>query len=778
MIPKGIHMKKAAVIMVVSTFLAGLPSSATAYNGKYLNGKAVSVHFHDGGVNLCESSGNPWRGSIVVYTIQNSKVTGADTVYKKEQGYAHYAAFNLAGTKIAFYRFGQAPSTSGSCIAVNGGKSYISVMNSDGTGLTDLCELPALPSRAEIFPLDWPAGDWIYYTRPHDAAHTYNGDNGSTVIWRVNYLTKTNERVCNLTDNGTGAEEMCNSIRRFTLSVDARHTAIMYVAGGKGGCTADVINNHENNVHTFPPPGCAILSSCVGYCSGCNISISPSGKIVGSYMGGAHDWLVLGSVNYANGTSCQGIGNDDTSAGLKIDGFWINKLTNPNCPTCILSSQLNLTTLTGEFVGRGAELIRWSANSDKWVMQKIGNGWDGHAGDNDNGSNQVVCNFIDSVAINISKNPPPPPFPYPSGYVFQNNDAGDLWVSDPANNPGGDRYEDLQGRWHSIDGAIVVSHISVTPVQIRVVAEKDSTASRILAASNSGAGTLNAIAATIKYGPGATDWLSATASGSGNSQQIMLQFKTASLAENTYHATLIVSASGTADSALVPVDLLVMSARNPDNASNATQGLGYKYYQGKWFPAPNFDTVAVVKTGTCANFKPFPIAAGVTSGFGLRYLGYIDIPAQGMYTFTISADGAARLSVGNMLMGACTWVGPASGSIPLKAGKHVMVMDFIPGEYGMDLSASWECAKAGIAKQTIPANRLYYVSGMSRISLRPTPLSKPVTTMLLYTLQGKRIGTLINGTKSGISGHLAGQPMLAVPEKAGDGTGKVMVIVR
>jgi hypothetical protein len=772
------HMKKATVLLAVSGLLAGLLSSATAYNGKMLTGKAVSVHFHcSDNFSLCESQASPWRGSIVVYTIQNSTVTRADTVYRKELGYAHYAAFNLSGTKIAFYRFGQAPSAGGGCVSVNGGKSYISLINPDGTGLTDLCELPALPSRAEIFPLDWPGGDWIYYTRPHDAAHTYSGDNGSTVIWRVNFLTKANELVCNLTDNGTGIEEMCNSIRRFTLSVDGKHTAIMYVAGGKGGCTADVINNHENNVHLFPPSNCAVKGTCVGYCDGCNISISPSGKIVGSYFAGAHEELMLGSVDYTRGTSCQGIGNDDPSAGLKIDGVWINYNRSLDCPTCIMSSQCNLTKWSGEFIGRGAELIRWSANSDKWVMQKIGNGQDGHAGDNDNGSNQLLCNLVDSVAINISKNPPPP-VPYPAGYVFQNNDAGDLWISDPANNPGGDRYEDLQGRWHSVDGTIVVSHIAVTPVQIYFVAEKDSTVSKTLAVSNSGAGTLNAIATTIKYGLGGADWLSATTSGSGNSQQIALQFKTSSLPENTYHATLIVSSPGTADSALIPVDILVMSARNPDNPSNAVQGLAYKYYQGRWFPAPNFDTVTAAKTGACANFKPFPIAAGVTSGFGLRYFGFIDIPAQGMYTFTISADGAARLSVGGLLMGECTWVSPASGSIPLKAGKQIMVVDFIPGEYGMDLSVSWECAKAGIARQAIPANRLYYVSGMSRIASRPNPLSKPAATMLLYTLQGKRIGTLANGTKSGMSGHTAGQLMLAAPEKPGDRTGKAMVIVR
>jgi len=458
-----VQLKKAMVLTVIAALLAGLLSSTSAYNGKLLNGRAVSVHFRTGGTGSCVT-GSPWRGSVVLYTIANSKVARADTIHSSTQGFAHYAAFNLAGTKIAFYRFGQAPATTGSgCVSVNGGKSFISMINPDGSGLTDLCELPASPANTEIFPLDWPAGDWIYYTRPHDAAHSYNGNNGSTVIWRVNAITKANEKVCNFTDNGTGVEEICNSIRRFTLSLDGKHMALMYVASGKGGCTADVINNHVNNIHPFPPPNCAIVSSCIGYRDGCNISISPSGKIVANYFAGWHDDMQLGTVNYAN-TKCISIENDDPSVGLPVSSddcghVWINPNTNTGCPMCIESSKGNLTKWSGEYIGQGAELIRWSANSDKWVMQKIGNYKDGHAGYNNQSSNQVVVNFVDSVAINISKNPVPPhnlpddPEFAPFGTVFYNNDAGDLWVDDPVNNADKNKYEDLKGAWNLVPGA-------------------------------------------------------------------------------------------------------------------------------------------------------------------------------------------------------------------------------------------------------------------------------------------------------------------------------------
>ena len=66
-----------------------------------------------------------------------------------------------------------------------------------------------------------------------------------------------------------------------------------------------------------------------------------------------------------------------------------------------------------------------------------------HADQIAQGSNQVVCNWVDKVAINISNNP---------SSTRLNNCPGDLWVSDPANNAGGNKYEDETGAWHTVPG--------------------------------------------------------------------------------------------------------------------------------------------------------------------------------------------------------------------------------------------------------------------------------------------------------------------------------------
>ena len=108
----------------------------------------------------------------------------------------------------------------------------------------------------------------------------------------------------------------------------------------------------------------------------------------------------------------------------------------------------DLESWSGHSIGIGAEHIRWAVNSDKWVMQGIG--WYGHADEIAQGSNQVVCNWVDKVAINISNNPKT------SNAIRLNNCPGDLWVSDPTNNAGGNKYEDEAGAWHSVPGTAVL----------------------------------------------------------------------------------------------------------------------------------------------------------------------------------------------------------------------------------------------------------------------------------------------------------------------------------
>jgi hypothetical protein len=237
----------------------------------------------------------------------------------------------------------------------------------------------------------------------------------------VNAVTKVNEKVCNFSSNGQ--ENICTYFRRFSLSLDAARVAAQMM--GKYLCTVtpDV---GGNAVWSFPPAGCSFANGRLNYADGCNISISPSGGYMGSYLGGQHADIFINTVDGKNGTG---------SSVAKVN----------------IHTQLE--SWAGQTIGNGAELIRWAVNSDKWVMQEIGFNPDGHAGTLCEGSNQVVCNWTDQVAINISKNRN---VAIGADTMKLNNCAGDFWVDDPANNPQKNNYEDLQGVWHVAPGATAV----------------------------------------------------------------------------------------------------------------------------------------------------------------------------------------------------------------------------------------------------------------------------------------------------------------------------------
>jgi len=384
--------------------IAMLPIAISAYNGKNVNARAVSVQWINAGWEYptpkCGENDFFDDGSICVYTIQNAAVTHADTIYGRTQGLAAAASFDLTGTRIAFIRENVAPAASGSaCVSVNGGKNTVSLINTNGTGLINLCDLPsARLTSGENWNLDWPAGEWIYYQYPK------SDGTRSLDIWKVNAVTHENVRACNFASSG--------SFRRFTLDVTATHMAAQIVDA-----------NSANALYNFPG-GCNLGSAYICSRAACNIAISPSGQIVGSYMGGAHEDLNL-AVGAGASQPCV------TSAG------------NVNLHT-------DLEVWAGEKIGAGSEHIRWAVNSDKWVLQEIG--WEGHAASLSMGSNQVVGNWVDKVAINISKNPRTA-----AGLAYRwNNTTGDMWIDDPVNNPQKNKYEDLQGAWHEVPGATAI----------------------------------------------------------------------------------------------------------------------------------------------------------------------------------------------------------------------------------------------------------------------------------------------------------------------------------
>jgi hypothetical protein len=150
----------------------------------------------------------------------------------------------------------------------------------------------------------------------------------------------------------------------------------------------------------------------------------------------------------------------------------------------------------------------------------------------------------------------------------------------------------------------------------------------------------------------------------------------------------------------------VSNLRTPENPANTVNGLNYAYYEGAWSVLPNFTTLAPVKTGTVAAVDLAP--RNRDDDFAFTYSGFIDVPADGTYTFYTSSDDGSRLLIGNTEVVANDGLHAEqerSGTIGLKAGKHAISVSFFERSGGQVLTASY--SGPGIGKTTIPAAALY-----------------------------------------------------------------------
>ena len=414
-------MSKRLSIYSLALLIGAIQAPAFAIDGKHINGRAVTVQWRSGNwawqnpPGVCEGGSRMYKGAIHLYTIINGRVAKMDTLHSRSKGFAYFPAFNISATKVAFFRYGSAPGTGTSCVSVNGGKNTISAIDITGNNLIDLCQTPNNMDFAgdSWGGLDWPAGDWIYYTQPKTTTETNRA--GNTEIWRVNYKTKVSEKVFQFS-----SMQNCGFIRRFQLNLVGDKMGIQAPFPYGDNCSGSSLNG----VASFPGN-----SGGKGF-AGCNASISASGNFSNNYIGSSHGTLYV--QNISAGTEVQ------MSSAQLMTWFGDYMREQPS------------GVWRGDSFGGDGELVRWSVNSDKWVLQQLG--WYGHADRIFEGSNAVAGNWVDQASIRISNNPMPP---VEAGTLYQlnnvlyyGNEPGDLWIDGGAANAG--KYENSAGTWVSV----------------------------------------------------------------------------------------------------------------------------------------------------------------------------------------------------------------------------------------------------------------------------------------------------------------------------------------
>ena len=305
---------------------------------------------------------------LVRFDIVDNKPVSSDTLYHHR---CAYPAIDVNGRTIAFYADDEQ------------GKHWIATMDIDGSNLKKLVEIE---NYGEAAHLDWEKSTHIVYERPDESTH--KSFRGSGEIWKINPSNPSeNVKLWDYTRIDTGKDW----VRRFSLSADGKRAGCQI----RGENTSQFIHTVSSNP----------FNSKLGSEPACNLSISTSGDYFAVYRWGAHADLFL--FHY-----------DDASGKVKDlrDTYGL-----PNIHD-------EIATSLGFDPGRGCEVIRWSANSDKWVLQCVGR--HGHADRIRYGSNPVIYNWIDDQAIMPSRNAKLPccDLAQAETTAYFNNTTGDFYV--------------------------------------------------------------------------------------------------------------------------------------------------------------------------------------------------------------------------------------------------------------------------------------------------------------------------------------------------------------
>ena len=165
----------------------------------------------------------------------------------------------------------------------------------------------------------------------------------------------------------------------------------------------------------------------------------------------------------------------------------------------------------------------------------------------------------------------------------------------------------------------------------------------------------------------------------------------------------LVRGGQTIDLAATPV---AIPPRNPDNPPNLVPGLVREYYEGTWDRLPDFATLKPKATAKAETFDLGPYRG--KDNFALRFTGYIDVPADGIWAFYLKSDDGSRLWIGDRLVVDRDGAHPPTenrGFIPLMAGKHAIRVEYFDRTELEELAVSWEGPK--VKKQAVPAGVLF-----------------------------------------------------------------------
>jgi len=163
-----------------------------------------------------------------------------------------------------------------------------------------------------------------------------------------------------------------------------------------------------------------------------------------------------------------------------------------------------------------------------------------------------------------------------------------------------------------------------------------------------------------------------------------------------------------------------MTQRTPDVADKAEPGVQAKIYEksfgGETISGNNIKDSKFIATKVL-NEVNMPNKGALEAGFGrgdntaVQITGFVDVPADGTYSFYTTSDDGSLFYLGELLLvnndGSHGMV-EVGDSFPLKKGKHRFRLDYCQGFGDAGLVLQW--SGPGIEKQPIPASALSHIN--------------------------------------------------------------------
>ncbi|MCC5846518.1 MAG: immunoglobulin domain-containing protein [Verrucomicrobia bacterium] len=211
-----------------------------------------------------------------------------------------------------------------------------------------------------------------------------------------------------------------------------------------------------------------------------------------------------------------------------------------------------------------------------------------------------------------------------------------------------------------------------------------------------------------------------------------------------YLVTVTVSdMKGGTDTAEMWVNVGNVPFRAPENPAQTLSGLRYTYYEGVYNQLPNWGNLLPVKQGTVANLSLEP--RNRNSNFAFVYEGYVEVPADDVYTFTLRSRDGSRLYIGDSLLmnndGLQSLASPVSGNIPLNAGKHRIRVEMFNRDGNATLGLEW--STLSMASTEIPDAAFFQEDP---VDLAPPAVSITYPTPGMLSIVGSDIEIAANAT--------------------------------